>query len=79
MAHEDSCRKKNYIVSMHMFTARILDVRNAFQNMNVPIHEIVCVNPPSYYLDWFEKFYPIITLNLHDRPFGIQCMNDIQG
>ena len=39
---------------MHRLTARILDVINSFQNTNVPIHEIVCVSPSPYYIDWFE-------------------------
>ena len=38
-------------------TARVLDVSNAFQNTNVPIHERVCVSPPPYYLDWFKRSY----------------------
>ena len=63
----------------HRFTARILDVSNAFQNTNVPIHEIVCVSPPPYYHDWFEISYPNVPLNRDDGPFCLQCMNGIQG
>ena len=63
---------------MHRLTARILDVSNAFQNTNVPIHERVCVRPPSHYLDWFERSYPNVTLNQDDGPFFLQCMNGIQ-
>ena len=40
---------------MNIITARILDVSNAFQNTNVPIHERFCVYPSPYYLDWFEN------------------------
>ena len=64
---------------MHKITARILDVSNEFQNTNVPIHERVCVVPPPYYIDWFERYYPNVTLNLDDGQFFIQCMNGIQG
>ena len=49
---------------MHRLTARILDVSNAYQNENVPIHERSCVSPPPYYLDWFEISYPNVPLNL---------------
>ena len=63
---------------MHRLTARILDVSNAFQNTNVPIHERVCFSPPPYYLDWFEISYPNIPLNRDDGPFFLQCMNGIQ-
>ena len=48
---------------MHRLTARILDVSNAFQNTNVPIHERVCTSPTPYYLDWFERTYPDVPLN----------------
>ena len=64
---------------MHRLTARILDVSNAFQNTNVPINERVCVSPPPYYIDWFEKSYPDVPLNQDDGPFCIQCMNGIHG
>ena len=64
---------------MHRLTASILDVSNAFQNTNVPIHEIFCVSPPPYYLDWFERSYPNVPLNRYDGPFCLQCMNGIQG
>ena len=47
---------------MHRLTVRILDDSNAFKNTNVPIHEIVCVIPPPYYLDWFERYYPNVRL-----------------
>ena len=64
---------------MHRLTAIILDVSNAFQNTNVPIHERVCVSPPPYYLDWFERYYPNVPLNRDNSPFCLQCMNGIQG
>ena len=63
---------------MHRLTARILDVSNAFQNKNVPIHEIVCVSPPPYYIDWFEESYPNVPLNRDDGPFCLQFINGIQ-
>ena len=44
------------IAAMHILTARVLDVSNAFQNKNVPTYEIVCVIPPPYYIDWFEIY-----------------------
>ena len=58
MSHSESFRINITIVAIHRLSASILDVSNAFQNTNVPIHEIVCVSPPPYYLDWFEKYYP---------------------
>ena len=64
---------------MHRLTARILDISNAFQNTNVPVHERVCVIPPPYYLDWFEISYPNVPLNINDGPFCLQCMKLIQG
>ena len=64
---------------MHRLTARILDISNACQNTNVPIHEIVCVSQPPYYLDWFERSDPNVPLNRDDRPLFLQCMNGIQG
>ena len=47
--------------------------------INFPIHEIFCVSPLPYYLDWFEKSYPNVPLNRYDSPFFLQCMNEIQG
>ena len=79
VAHTDSFRINIAIASMHRLTSRILDVSNAFQNTNVPIHEIVCVSPPPYYLDWFERSYPNVPLNRDDGPICLQCMNGIQG
>ena len=64
---------------MHKLTARILDVRNSFQNTNFPIHERVCVSPPTYHLDWFERSYPNAPINRDDGPFCLQFMNGIQG
>ena len=64
---------------MHRFTVRILDVINEFQNTNVAIQTRVCVSPPPYYLDCFERFYLNVSLNRDDGPFYIQCMNGIQG
>ena len=57
VAHADSFRINIAIASMHSLTASILDISNAFQNKNVPIHERVCVSPPPYYLNWFEMHY----------------------
>ena len=64
---------------MHRLTDRIVDVSNIFQNTNVPIHERVCVSPPPYYIDWFERSYPNVPLNRDDGTFCLQCMNGIQG
>ena len=51
--HEYSFQINIYISAMHRLTSIILDVRNFFQNMSVPIHEIVCVRLTPYYLYWF--------------------------
>ena len=64
---------------MHRLTAMILYVSNAFQNTNVTINERVCVIPPPYYLDWFERSYPNIPLNQDYGLFYLQYMNGIQG
>ena len=77
--HADSFRINIDIADMHRLTARILDVSNAFQTKNVPIHEKVFDSPPPYYLDWFEISYPNVTINLDYGPFFLQCMNLIQG
>ena len=79
VAHYGALRINIYIEDMYWLAARILDVSNAFQNKNIPIHERVCVSPPPYYLDYFETSYPNIPLNQGDSPFLIQCMNLIQG
>ena len=63
---------------MHRITIRILDVSNKLQNKNIPIHERVCVSPPPYYLDWFERSYHNAPLNRDDGTFCLQCMNGIQ-
>ena len=78
VAHADSFIINIAIASMHRITARILDVSNAFQNTNVPIHERVCVSPTPYYLNWFERYYPNVPLNRDDGQFFLQCMNGIQ-
>ena len=69
MSHADSFKINIAIVSMHILTDSTLDVSNAFQNTNVPIHERVCVSPSLYYLNWSEGSYNNVTLNLYDGPF----------
>ena len=64
---------------MHRLNARILDVSNSFQNTNFTIHERVCVIPPPYYLEWFERSYPNVPLNQDDGQFFLLCMNGFQG
>ena len=64
---------------MHSITDSILDVRNAFQNTNVPIHDRVCVSTPPYYIDWFERSCSSVTHNRYYGPFLILFMNAIQG
>ena len=64
---------------MHRITAMILDISNAFQNKNAPIHERFCVSPPTYYLKWFQRSYPNVLINRYDGPFCLQYMNGIQG
>ena len=50
VAHSASFIINIVIAAMHILTGRILDVINEFHNTNVPIHERVCVSPPTYYL-----------------------------
>ena len=64
---------------MHRLIASILDVSNEFHNKNVPIHKQLCFSPPTYYLYWFGRSYPNVTLNNNEGPFCIQSMNGIQG
>ena len=56
VAHASSFRIKIAISTIHILTAKILDVSNYLQNTSVPIHEIICVISPPYYLDWFKFF-----------------------
>ena len=63
MAHADSFIIIIAVASIHRLNARIVDVSNAFQNPNVPIHERVFFSPPPYYLVWFERSYPNVLLN----------------
>ena len=64
---------------MHRITARILDVSNAFQNKNSPIHDIFCASPPHYYLYWFGRYHPNVPLNRYGGTFFLQFMDGIQG
>ena len=79
MAHAGSFRINIDISYMHRLTASILDVSNAFQNTNFPIHDIVCVVPPQYYINWFGISHPNVTLNRDVGPFFLQCINGIPG
>ena len=79
VAHADSFRINIAIEDMHIITSRIIYVSNASQNTNVPINERVCVSPPPYYLDRFEKYYPNVPINWDDGPFFLQCMSGFQG
>ena len=79
MAYAGSFKTNIAITAMHILNARVLYVSNVFQNINVTIHEIFCVSPPPYYLDWFERSYPNVPLNRYDGTFCLQCMNIIQG
>ena len=63
---------------MHRLTARILDVSDSFLNTNFPIYERFCVSPQPYYLNWFERSYPIVPITRYDGPFCLQFMNWIQ-
>ena len=66
-------------MDMNILTAWILDVSNEFRKKKRYINERVCVIPPPYYIDWFEKYYSNAPLNRHEGPFFLQCMNGIQG
>ena len=77
--HAESLRINIDIANMNRLTTIILNVSNTFQNKKVSNHERFCVIPPPYYLDWFEKYYPNVTINIDDVQFFIQCMNGTQG
>ena len=78
VVHAESFRINISITAMHILTARVLGVSNDSHNRNVPIHERVCVIPPPYYLELFEKYYPNFPLTQHSGPFFLQFMNEIQ-
>ena len=78
VSHIDSFRINVSIADIHILTSSILDVSNALRNTNVPIHERFCVGPPHYYMDYFEKYYPNVTLNKYNDPFCLQWNNAIQ-
>ena len=48
VAHAESFRINITIASMHILTARILDVSNVFKNKIFTIHERVFASPPPY-------------------------------
>ena len=75
VAHAESFIFNIAIADMRRLTSSTLNVSNIGQNTNVPIHEIVCVSSPSYFLDWFEISYPNVPLNIDEVTFCIQCMN----
>ena len=75
VAHTGSLRINIAIVDIHILTASILYLSNAFQNKNDPIYERVCVIPPPYYIYWFEIYYPNVSLNRYGGTFCLQCMN----
>ena len=78
LAHYDSFRINISIKAMCRITTRIFYASNVFQNTNVPINERICVSPPTYYLDCFERYYSNITLNWHEGSFCLQRMNLLQ-
>ena len=65
-AHVDYFRINIAIVAIHRLAEQILDVSDALQNTKVSTNEKVCVIPPPYYLYWFKKSYPNVTLNRGD-------------
>ena len=58
VAYADYFRINITIKDTHRLNSSIWDVSNDFQNKNFSINKIVCVSPPPYYLDWFEKYHP---------------------
>ena len=41
------------------------------------MNERLCVSLPPYYMEWVEKYYPNVTLNIDDGPFCLRCINEI--
>ena len=78
MAYSDSFRINIAIADTHCLTSRILDVSNSFHDINVPNNKRVCVNTTPCYLDWMERSYPNVPLNLYECPIFLQGMNEIQ-
>ena len=79
VAHPDSFIINISVSDIHILTTSMLDISSSFQNTNVAINEIVCVVPPLYYMDWFQKSYPNSPLNRYYGPFCPQFMNGIKG
>ena len=75
MGHADYFIINIDIADIHRFITMILDFIHYFQNKNVPNHERFCVIPPTYYLDWFEKYHPNVSLDQDDSTFFLQCIN----
>ena len=63
VANTESFRINIVIVAIHILTAITLDVFKSLHYTNFPTNERVCVSPPPYYLDWYEKYYPNVPLN----------------
>ena len=78
MEHADSFIINIAIADMNRLTTSILDLSKEYHNTNVFINEGVYVIPPPYYLDWFEKYHPSVTLNWDEGTFCLQYMNGIQ-
>ena len=60
VVHSDSFKINIDINNMHRFIDMILNISNNFQNTNIPMNEKACVTPSTYYIDWFEKFTPML-------------------
>ena len=69
----DSFKINITIAAIHRLAYIVLDISNAFQNKYVPIHYIVCVGPPPYYLDCFDKYYPSVKCKYSDRSTQCTC------
>ena len=67
------------IASSRRLTLGILDVTNAFQTtIKDPSKRIFATLPP-FYLNWFKKYYPNVSLDPSPGPYVVQVCNGIQG
>lgn len=57
----------------------VIDVTNAFQNTILPPHKREYVTLPPYYLEWFKRRHPLITVDETKGRLCIQACNGMQG
>jgi hypothetical protein len=70
------------ITAGHNMTIAIADVKNAFQNAMLPVGQQAHLTMPPYYLQWFRRKYPMVTIEplaAKADKYCLQSINAIQG